>query len=90
MTTRRTLNPLTAAAQLSRDVGPVGLFPLGVLLGLSLVERFDFAAFGVLSPEIRHAFHLSDAGIAAIAGLTAALPLLLSVLALSGCAVRAA
>src|SRR5437660_1173081 len=52
MTTRRTLNPLAAATQLSRDVGPVGLFPLGVLLGLSLVERFDFAAFGVLSPGI--------------------------------------
>jgi branched-chain amino acid transport system ATP-binding protein len=79
MTSRRTLNPLAAAAQLSRDVGPVGLFPLGVLLGLSLVERFDFAAFGVLSPEIRHAFHLSDAAFAGIVGLTAALPILLSV-----------
>jgi len=79
MPARRTLNPLTAAAQLSRDVGPVGIFPLGVLLGLSLVERFDFAAFGVLSPEIRHAFHLSDAAFAGIVGLTAALPILLSV-----------
>src|SRR5438067_9638589 len=79
MTPRRSLNPLAAAAQLSRDVGPVGLFPLGVLLGLSLVERFDFAAFGVLSPEIRHAFHLSDAAFAGIVGLTAALPILLSV-----------
>ncbi|TML63766.1 MAG: MFS transporter [Actinobacteria bacterium] len=60
-------------------LGPVGIFPLGVLLGLSTVERFDFFAFGVLSPEIRHTFHLSNAGFLSIAALTAALPILLSV-----------
>ena len=34
--------------ELVGGLGPVGMFPLGVLLGLSTVERFDFFAFGVL------------------------------------------
>ena len=76
---RRTLSPFQAVASLAEDLGAAGLFPLGVLLGLSAVERFDAVAFGVLSPEIRHAFHLSNAGFAGVASLTAALPILLSV-----------
>jgi branched-chain amino acid transport system ATP-binding protein len=76
---RGSRNPVTALANLTDDLGPAGLFPLLVLLGLSAVERFDSVAFGVLSPEIRHAFDLSNAGFAGVASLTAALPILLSV-----------
>jgi branched-chain amino acid transport system ATP-binding protein len=72
-------NPFRSLSNLTSDLGPAGLFPLVVLLGLSAVERFDSVAFGVLSPEIRHAFHLSNAGFAGVASLTAALPILLSV-----------
>jgi len=64
---------------LVEGLGPVGIFPLAVLLGLSTVERFDAFAFGVLAPEIRHTFHLSNAGFLSIVSLTAALPILLSV-----------
>lgn len=53
--------------------------PLLLLLGLSAVERFDAIAFGVLSPELQHTFHLNDAKIAVISGLTAGVPILLSV-----------
>ncbi len=50
-----------------------------VLAGLAAAQNFDNAAFGVLAPEIRHTFHLDNAGIDAVAGLTGALPLLGSV-----------
>jgi branched-chain amino acid transport system ATP-binding protein len=35
------------------------IFPLAVLSALYFFDEFDTAAFGVLGPEIRHAFHLS-------------------------------
>ncbi|MBA2608855.1 MAG: MFS transporter, partial [Actinobacteria bacterium] len=71
--------PFAAINALSDSVGTVGLLPLVLLTGMSAVERFDAIALGVLAPEIRHAFHLSNAGFASIAGLTGALPILLSV-----------
>jgi len=46
---------------------------------VAAVERFDDAAFGVLAPEIRHAFHLSKASYVAVATLTSVLPLVLAV-----------
>ena len=60
-------------------VGPAGLFPLFVLLGLAAVERFDAQAFGVLGPEIRRTFHLSEGGFVAVFNLTTILPLFLAV-----------
>src|SRR4051794_6763874 len=72
------LHPVRAVAQLSNDLGAVGLFPLFVLLGLAAVERLDAVAFGVLSPEIRDAFHLSNAGFDSIVGLTAAVPIFMA------------
>jgi MFS family permease len=60
-------------------LGPVGLLPLALLVGLSVTQGFDVAAFGVLAPEIRHTFHLDNAGIDAVTGLTAAAPVMCSV-----------
>jgi branched-chain amino acid transport system ATP-binding protein len=60
-------------------LGPVGLMPIVILMAVAVVERFDDVAFGVLGPEIKHAFHLNDAKYIAIATLTSVLPLLLSV-----------
>ena len=66
-------------ASLRRATDPVGLLPIAVLIGLSSVQSFDLNAFGVLSPDIRHSFHLSNAGIDAVASLTAALPILFAI-----------
>jgi branched-chain amino acid transport system ATP-binding protein len=61
------------------SLGPNGVVPLAILTGVAAVERFDDVAFGVLAPEIRHAFHLTNAKYVAIATLTSVLPLLLAV-----------
>ena len=61
------------------DAGTVGIWPLLVLVGLAGVQNFDVMAFGVLSPDIRHTFGLSNAGIDAVASLTAAVPIAFSV-----------
>jgi branched-chain amino acid transport system ATP-binding protein len=71
--------PLAAVRALNASVGDASLIPLFLLLGLSAVERFDAIAFGVLSPELQKTFNLSDAGIATISSLTAAVPILFSV-----------
>jgi branched-chain amino acid transport system ATP-binding protein len=47
------------------------LVPLGVLFGLNFVDEFDRIAFEALTPEIRDAFNLSDAGIGAIGVISA-------------------
>ncbi|HVV38233.1 MAG TPA: MFS transporter [Acidimicrobiales bacterium] len=78
-TTKPKWTPLAAFHALNESVGNASLVPLFILLGLSAVERFDAIAFGVLSPEIQKHFHLTDAKIATISGLTAAVPILLSV-----------
>jgi MFS family permease len=61
-------------------LGPAGYLPLALLIGLAVTQGFDGAAFGVLAPEIRHAFHLDNAGIDAVTSLTAALPVMCAVL----------
>ncbi len=69
------MEPLLAAT------GGAPTLPLVVLFVFNLVDEFDRVAFGVLSPEIRDTFSLSDSGIVAIgsiAGVTsliAALPI---------------
>jgi len=70
-------NPITAAF---RDLGPAGPTALLLLLALAGVQNFDIIAFGVLSPNIRETFHLSNAGIDSIAALTAAVPVIFAVL----------
>jgi MFS family permease len=62
--------------RLTAATGGVAATPLVVLFLLNLVDEFDRVAFGVLSPEIRDAFGLSDSGIVAVgslAGVTALL-----------------
>ena len=66
-------------SELQVALEPIGVTPLLVLLGLASVQTFDITAFGVLSPDIRHTFHLSNSGIDAVAGLTGALPILFAV-----------
>jgi MFS family permease len=63
-------------ANFRAGLGPVGLTALFVLAGLAVAQSFDSNAFGVLAPEIQKTFHLDNAGIDSVSGLTAALPLL--------------
>ena len=63
-------------ARLAALTGGASATPLLVLFLFNLVDEFDRVAFGVLSPEIRDEFGLSDSGIVAIgsiAGVTALL-----------------
>jgi branched-chain amino acid transport system ATP-binding protein len=60
------------------SLGPAGLFPLVVLFGFAWVDEFDQVAFGALSPEIRHFFHLSEASFILIVSLSGALSILVS------------
>jgi predicted MFS family arabinose efflux permease len=50
-----------------------------LLVGLAVTQGFDGAAFGVLAPEIRHAFGLDNAGIDAVTSLTAAVPVMCAI-----------
>jgi MFS family permease len=70
---------LSRWSQFRDGLGPIGLAPLLLLGGLGIAQSFDSGAFGVLAPEIRHTFHLNNAGIDSVAALTGALPLLGSV-----------
>jgi MFS family permease len=56
-----------------------GWVPLAILVGLAGVQSFDFNAFGILAPDIRHTFHLSVPSIDNIATLTSAFPVIFSV-----------
>ncbi len=60
-------------------LGPAGYLPIMLLVGLAVTQGFDGAAFGVLSPEIRHTFHLDNAGIDTVTSLTAAVPVMCSI-----------
>ncbi|HSZ37935.1 MAG TPA: MFS transporter, partial [Acidimicrobiales bacterium] len=60
--------------------GGASLFPLGVLAAIQLLDQATQSAFNVLTPNVRDAFHLTNAGIllivaiAGAAGLAATLP----------------
>ena len=63
-----------------RDMGDgAALFPLGVLFTLQLLDQATQSAFGVLIPNVRDAFHLSDASILAIVAVASAASLLATV-----------
>ena len=53
------------------------IFPLAILFAIYFFDEFDTAAFGVLAPKIKDAFHLSDQGLFGIvaANLTIVLAL---------------
>jgi MFS family permease len=68
----------TAKKLLGRSAAASWL-PLAILVGLAGVQSFDFNAFGILAPDIRHTFHLSVASITVISTFTSALPVVFSV-----------
>jgi ABC-type branched-subunit amino acid transport system ATPase component/predicted MFS family arabinose efflux permease len=43
------------------ELGHLDLFPLAILFALNLVDEFDIAALGILGPNIRDAFGLTNA-----------------------------
>jgi MFS family permease len=67
------------AGRLRVVLGPAGFLPIVLLVGLAVTQGFDVAAFGVLAPEIRHSFHLDNAGIDAVTSLTAAIPVMCAI-----------
>jgi branched-chain amino acid transport system ATP-binding protein len=52
--------------RLAALTGGGSIVPLAVLFGLNFVDEFDRLAFAALTPELRNAFNLSDAGITAV------------------------
>ena len=60
--------------------GGASLFPLGVLLAIQLLDQATQSAFNILTPNVRDAFHLTNAqillivAIASAAGLAFTLP----------------
>ncbi len=56
--------------------GGVTLFPLGVLFGIELLDQATQSAFNVLTPNIRDAFGLTNAGILLIVAIAGAAALL--------------
>src|SRR5437868_5877261 len=70
---------LKALRELAEAPGSAGLFPIFVMMLLAAAERLDMAAFGVLAPEIRSSFHLSNAAFIPLVTLTSVVPLLLAV-----------
>jgi ABC-type branched-subunit amino acid transport system ATPase component/predicted MFS family arabinose efflux permease len=62
--------PRTPRQYFGQLTGGEALFPLLVLFGLNAVDELDRAAFGVLVPDIRDAFHQTDQGILTLIALT--------------------
>lgn len=55
---------------LAETSGGEPVYPLMVLFGLNAVDELDRAAFGILTPEIRDHFGLSNGGILALISIT--------------------
>jgi branched-chain amino acid transport system ATP-binding protein len=66
---------------LGSRVGPKGLLPVLVLLGVNGLERFSNSAVTTLLPNVRDSFHISNATAVTAASLTSVLPALASPLA---------
>ncbi|HEU5082665.1 MAG TPA: MFS transporter [Acidimicrobiales bacterium] len=56
--------------------GGAATFPLLLLFGLNMVDELDRTAFGILVPEIRDAFGMSNRGILSVITITVILALL--------------
>ena len=63
---------MRAKFSLSGLGGGVSLFPLGVLFAIELLDQATQSAFNVLTPNIRDAFHLTNAGILLIVAIAGA------------------
>src|SRR5207249_788979 len=62
-----------------RAAGAAAAFPLVVLFFMYFFDEFDTAAFGVLAPRIKHAFHLSNQGFVSLQVANLVVLLLLSI-----------
>ena len=58
-------------ASLEELVGSGPVFPLLILFGLNAVDELDRTGFGILLPNVRDAFGMSNTGILSLVGLTA-------------------
>ena len=56
---------------LKEMVGDGPVFPLLILFGLNAVDELDRTGFGILLPNIRDAFGMSNTGILTLVGVTA-------------------
>src|SRR3954452_21281222 len=63
---------------LSGEVGTSGLKPVLILLTLASLERFGITAIGILGPNIRDAFHISNQTLIGATALTSVFPALFS------------
>jgi branched-chain amino acid transport system ATP-binding protein len=59
-------------SRLAKLGGGVSLFPLGVLFAIELLDQATQSAFNILTPNIRDAFHLTNAGILLIVAIAGA------------------
>ena len=59
-------------ARLSQLGGGVTLFPLVILFAIELLDQATQSAFSVLTPNVRDAFHLTNAGILLIVAIAGA------------------
>jgi len=64
-------------ARFAPDLAGVDTFPVLVLFALSFVDEFDIAALGILGPNIRDAFHLTNAQLGTIRAVPALVGLLI-------------
>ncbi|HUF33863.1 MAG TPA: MFS transporter [Acidimicrobiales bacterium] len=71
-------SPSKMGGRLAAVTGGATGVPLAILFGLNFVDEFDRIAFATLTPEIRDAFSLSDAGIGAIGVISSVVILLLA------------
>jgi ABC-type branched-subunit amino acid transport system ATPase component len=54
----------------------ISLFPLGVLFSIELLDQATQSAFNILTPNVRDAFHLTNAGILLIVAIAGAAALI--------------
>ncbi len=59
-------------SRLAKLGGGASLFPLGVLFAIELLDQATQSAFNILTPNIRDAFHLTNAGILLIVAIAGA------------------
>jgi ABC-type branched-subunit amino acid transport system ATPase component/predicted MFS family arabinose efflux permease len=64
--------------RMAADVGPAGMSPVLVLMGVFGIERFSILAVSTLAPNIRDSFHVSNQTIITVSSLALVLPAALS------------
>ncbi|HEX2851514.1 MAG TPA: MFS transporter [Acidimicrobiales bacterium] len=73
------LVPLWEAIDPRAATGHGPLFPLAVLALIFFFDEFDTAAFALLAPEIKRAFHMTDQGFTAVVVLNSLVLVLLAI-----------